>query len=55
MRNIKYHFIREQVNSGKAKLEYCASDEMVTDIFTEALCHEHFSKLRNKARIMEKP
>ena len=43
------------LNSGKEKLKYCASDEMFADIYTEALSHEQFSKLCNKARIMEKP
>ena len=40
--DIKYHFIREQVNCGNAKLEYCPTEEMTADIFTKGLNRELF-------------
>ena len=53
--DIKYHFIREQVNAGHIKLKYCPTDEMTADMFTKPLSGEQFCKLRTKAGIVEKP
>lgn len=33
--DIKYHFIRETLNSGRVILEYCPTDQMVADIMTK--------------------
>lgn len=33
--DIKYHFIRETVNSGKMCLEYCSTDNMIADLMTK--------------------
>lgn len=33
--DIKYHFIRETVNSGRISLEYCPTDNMVADLMTK--------------------
>lgn len=33
--DIKYHFIREIVNSGKILLEYCPTEQMIADIMTK--------------------
>ena len=33
--DIRYHFIRETVNSGRVSLEYCPTEQMVADIFTK--------------------
>ena len=46
--DIKYHFIREEVNAGHIKLKYCPTDEMTADMFTKPLS-EQFCKLRTKA------
>ena len=35
--DIKYHFIREQVTSGKVQLSYCQSNDMIFDILTKGL------------------
>ena len=35
--DIKYHFIREQVNSGTVELKYCQSEKMIADILTKGL------------------
>ena len=44
--NIKYHFIQEQVNSGKIRLEYCPTEEMLADMLTKGIGSEKFEKLR---------
>ena len=49
---IKHHFIREQVNEGNVKLEYCPSEEQTADMFTKGLSHEQFCRLRSKAGIV---
>ncbi len=46
---IKYHFIREQVGSGKLELKYCRTNDMIADIMTKGLCGEQFEKLRDMA------
>lgn len=33
--DIKYHFIRETVSSGKISLEYCPTDDMIADLLTK--------------------
>ena len=33
--DIKYHFIRENVNSGKVLLEYCPTEQMLADVMTK--------------------
>ena len=34
---IKYHFIREQVSSGKLELKYCKTNDMIADMLTKGL------------------
>ena len=53
--DIKYHFIREQVNCGNVQLKYCPTGEMTADIFSKALSREQFCKLRDKAGIVKLP
>lgn len=33
--DIKYHFIRENVNNGKFLLEYCPTEQMIADVLTK--------------------
>lgn len=33
--DIKYHFIREVINSGRVSLEYCPTDKMLADVMTK--------------------
>lgn len=33
--DIKYHFKREAVNSGRVILEYCPTDQMLADVMTK--------------------
>jgi hypothetical protein len=43
---IRYHFIRELVETRKINLEFCKSEEQLADIFTKTLPKENFEKLR---------
>ena len=38
----KYHFVRDQVDSGTVTLRYCLSADMLADIFTKRLNREGF-------------
>ena len=44
--DIKFHFIRELVESGKVELVYCASKDNVADMFTKGLNIKQFELLR---------
>ena len=48
---IKYHFIREQVEKGTVKLEYCPSKDMVADILTKGLNKDQFYKIRDMSGV----
>lgn len=47
--DIKYHFIRENVNDGKVILEYCPTEKMIADIMTKPATRQ---KLKRFARDM---
>ena len=47
----KYHFIRDQVDKGTVKLEYCPTKEMVADMLTKGLPKEQCMKLRDLAGV----
>ena len=51
--DIKYHFIREHIITGKIQLELCKSEEMVADVFTKGLDSCQFLKLRNMLGVKE--
>ena len=44
--SIKYHFIRDQVDEGTVKLQYCKSENMLADVLTKGLPREQFERLR---------
>lgn len=44
--DIKFHFVRSQVENGNIELEYCPSKDMVADILTKSLPTPLFEKLR---------
>ena len=46
--DIKYHFVREQVERETIKVIYCKSEEMTADILTKGLLNYQFKKLRTK-------
>lgn len=45
---IRYHFIRDKVESGEIILEYCPTNDMVADIFTKALSRDKFQRFRGE-------
>ncbi len=52
---IKYHFIRDLVESGRIKLAYCPSEDMVADVLTKGLPISQFEKLRMLMELCEHP
>ena len=49
---IKYHFIREQVNK-TIELKYCQMSNMVADMLTKGLGKERFKKLQELSGLHE--
>lgn len=45
--DIKFHFIRDLVREKEIVVEYCQTEDQVTDIFTKPLKTEPFLKLKN--------
>ena len=50
--SIKFHFVREQVNSNNIKLKYCRTSEMIADMLTTGLGKVQFEKLRRMAGVL---
>ena len=50
--DIKHHFVREQLSSGKIELQYCPTHEMVADMLTKGLAQQQFCYLREKAGVV---
>jgi len=46
--DMKLHFLRDQVSSGKLTLLYCHTEEQTTDVFTKPLKQATFDKLRKQ-------
>ena len=44
--NIKFHFIREQVNADTIRIQYCPIEDMLADFLTKGVSTEKFVKLR---------
>ena len=53
--DIKFHFIRELVSNGIVKLTYCPTGDMIADMLTKGLPHNHFAKLRYMAGVRSMP
>ena len=51
--DIKFHYIREQVEKKVIQLEYCESKNMVADMLTKALLSSQFVKLREMLGVRE--
>jgi hypothetical protein len=45
--NIRFFFIKDQVESNSVKIEHCPTAEMIADFFTKPLSGGQFRKLRN--------
>ncbi|KAG6520408.1 hypothetical protein ZIOFF_017458 [Zingiber officinale] len=48
---LKYHFIRQTIEDKEIQLEFCRSEEQLSDIFAKALPRERFEQLRAKLEI----
>ena len=44
--DVKYHYVRDAVESGMIELRYCRSSDMVADALTKALARDQFEGLR---------
>ena len=53
--DIKHHFIRQRVQDGDIKLEFCKSEDMIADMLTKGLSSYQFAKLREMAGLKKKP
>ena len=50
--DIRYHFIRDQIDRGNIKLEYVSTKDMIADILTKALPRDAFEKCREKLGVI---
>jgi hypothetical protein len=46
--NIRYFWLKDRVDQGEVKLDYCPTEDMVADILTKPLQGAQFLKLRAK-------
>ena len=44
--DIKFHFVRDQINKNVIKLKYCCTDSMIADILTKGLTPDKFLRFR---------
>ena len=44
--DIKFHYVREQINKKNIILKYCNTANMVADVLTKGLNHEKFINAR---------
>lgn len=49
--DIRYHFVREKVESGDVELQYCPTQDMLADIVTKPIFAAQFCALRGKLGI----
>ena len=52
---IKYHYLRDQVETKNIKLEYVPTQERVVDIFTKPLSRDVFEYLRQRLGVVSLP
>ena len=50
--DVRFHFIRDMVDSNLLEVEYIESKEQLADIFTKPLAKQHFQYLRNILNIV---
>ena len=49
---IKYHYIRDMVQRGAAKLQYVVTDEQIDDVLTKPLAIVKFEYFRGKLGVL---
>lgn len=49
--DIRYHFVREKVESGEVVLEYCPNQDMLADIMTKPIAAVQFEGIRDRLGI----
>lgn len=49
--DICYHFVRKKVEDGQVVLQYCPTEDMLTDMMTKAIGASQFGELRSKLGI----
>lgn len=52
--HVRYHFLRELVNERVIQLDYCATQEQLSDVMTKAVKLETFEKLRKRMGVCSK-
>ena len=52
--DIKYHYVRSQVESGNICLRYCPTEDMVADVLTKSLPAPLFTRLRRALGICDR-
>ena len=50
--DIRYHFIKDHVLNGNIELIFVPSDDMIADVFTNALDDTKFNSFLNKMGMM---
>ena len=53
--DIKYHFVRDQVEKKTVTVLYCPTNSMLADLFTKGIPKEQFKKLRKLTGVTMKP
>ena len=46
--DVRYHFIRDQINDGIITVRYCATRDMLADVLTKVMPRPAFLRLRDK-------
>ncbi|CAI5746401.1 unnamed protein product [Peronospora destructor] len=49
--DIRYHFVREKVETGEVLLEYCPTQDMLADMMTKPIVAVQFEVLRSRLGI----
>jgi hypothetical protein len=53
--DIRYHFIRDEIRSGRVQVEWVPSDRQLADILTKALLPRIFIRLRDQVVFSQRP